>query len=398
MQRIASNAASFETAADSSASRIPWYCFGIVFGAACIPIGALWDISWHSTIGRDTFWTPAHMLIYIGGVLPGLSAGMALYRSTFLPDSPEHLASLKLLGVRGPVGAWVTVWGTLAMLVSAPFDNWWHNAYGLDVEILSPPHAVLALGMYAVAVGALLLIVSWQNRMEGVDQQKCSYLFLFTAGVVLTMSTIIVTEKSFPNQQHGAAFYKASAFIYPLYLVAVARASKTRWSATITAAIYMAIKMAMVWILPLFTASPKLAPIYNPVTHMVPPQFPLLLVGPALCVDLLIQWTGAKGRKPERWWMDWWLCLAIGVAFMAAFIGIHWNFAAFQMSPAARNWFFASNEYWPYWVRPGDWRFNYWRVEEDALTVGAITIAVLIATAKTRIALALGNWMTAVRR
>ena len=33
---------------------------------------------------------------------------------------------------------------------SAPLDDWWHRAYGLDVKILSPPHMVLAAGMMAV--------------------------------------------------------------------------------------------------------------------------------------------------------------------------------------------------------------------------------------------------------
>ena len=35
------------------------------------------------------------------------------------------------------------------MLTSAPFDNWWHNAYGLDVKIVSPPHTLLILGIRA---------------------------------------------------------------------------------------------------------------------------------------------------------------------------------------------------------------------------------------------------------
>src|ERR1041385_1080021 len=99
---------------------IPWYCYAVLFGATSIVIGVLWDISWHSTIGRDTFWTPAHLAIYLGGVLGGQA------------------------------GAWRCIWGASAMVTSAPFDNWWHNAYGLDVRILSPPHTVLALGMYAI--------------------------------------------------------------------------------------------------------------------------------------------------------------------------------------------------------------------------------------------------------
>ena len=62
-----------ETVADTPAraSALPWYCLAVVFGATCIPVGALWDISWHSTIGRDTFWTPAHITIHLGGLVPG---------------------------------------------------------------------------------------------------------------------------------------------------------------------------------------------------------------------------------------------------------------------------------------------------------------------------------------
>ena len=137
----------------------------------------------------------------------------------------------------------------MAMLLSAPFDNWWHNAYGLDVEILSPPHTVLAAGMYAVAIGALLLVLSWQNR---VGSQAGSRLFVYAAGILLTMSTIIVTEKSYPNHQHGTAFYIFSSAIYPLYLVGAARASRMRWSATGADLVYMALYGAMIWILRLF--------------------------------------------------------------------------------------------------------------------------------------------------
>ena len=68
------SAAGESNPAGAPAPRLPWYCFAVVFAAACIPVGVLWDISWHSTIGRDTFWTPAHMLTYFGGGSPGCRA------------------------------------------------------------------------------------------------------------------------------------------------------------------------------------------------------------------------------------------------------------------------------------------------------------------------------------
>jgi len=50
------------------------------------------------------------------------------------------------------------------MITSAPFDNWWHAAYGLDVKILSPPHVLLALGMTGIRFGTVILVVSEMNR------------------------------------------------------------------------------------------------------------------------------------------------------------------------------------------------------------------------------------------
>jgi hypothetical protein len=55
---------------------------------------------------------------------------------------------------QAPLGAWVCIWGTIMMITSAPFDNWWHNAYGLDVKIISPPHIILALGLLDITHGA----------------------------------------------------------------------------------------------------------------------------------------------------------------------------------------------------------------------------------------------------
>src|SRR4051795_3766753 len=92
---------------------LPWYCLTAVFGATCIPLGALWDISWHSTIGRDSFWTPAHIMIYLGGAVPGMVCGWLVLKTSFFATDKERAASVSYLGFRGPLGAWVTIWGSL---------------------------------------------------------------------------------------------------------------------------------------------------------------------------------------------------------------------------------------------------------------------------------------------
>lgn len=377
--------------ARAQASAVPWYCLAVVFGATCIPIGALWDISWHSTIGRDTFWTPAHITIHLGGLIPGFTAGWLALRATYFGTPAERAASVALGPFRAPLGAWVIIWGAFAMLLSAPFDDWWHNAYGLDVEILSPPHTVLAAGMYAVAIGALLLVLSFQNR---TGERSGSLLFVYTAGILIAMATIIVTEKSYPNQQRGSFFYQAACAIYPIYLVAAARAARVRWAATGAAAVYMAILLAMIWILPLFRAQPLLAPIYNPVDRMVPPGFPLLLIVPGIAIDLIMR----AWKKPAGFWRDSLLAVFLGTAFLATLLTAQYYFSRFLISPAADNWFFAGNQWLPYFIRPGEWRFRYWDPEKDALTVAGLAIALTLGILKARIALAAGSWMSKVQR
>jgi uncharacterized membrane protein len=377
------------------AASLPWFCSAVVFGAVCIPLGVLWDISWHSTIGRDTFWTPAHMLIYLGGAMPGMVCGWLVLKTTFAGTVEERERAVRIWGFRGPLGAWIIIWGSLAMLTSAPFDNWWHDAYGLDVRILSPPHTVLALGMYGVAVGAWVLIASWRNRVSGLAERHSVWLFVLLGGVLITMLNIFMTEFSLPNDQHNGTFYRVSCRAYPIYLAIIARAAQMRWAATKAALVFMGIVATMAWILPLFPATPKLAPIYNPVTHMVPPAFPLLLVFPALAVDAVML---LEKRLRPRWWRDWTLAVAIGLAFSAVFFAVQWNFSKVLVSAAADNWLLIGERHFGYGAGVGEWRHRFWGLDNDALRWGSVGIALLASFLSARLGLWLGKGLKAVQR
>jgi hypothetical protein len=384
-----------------SASRshtVSGYARAVLVGGTAIAIGILWDISWHRTIGRDTFWTPAHMAIYFGGLLGGLTCGWLVLRTTFFASAVEQAAAVRLWGFRAPLGAWVTIWGTLAMLTSAPFDNWWHNAYGVDVKILSPPHAVLALGMWAVVLGALMLLLREQNLAPPDELAPGRGLFLFASGLLVVMASVFLIENSWPNQQRGRAFYEMSAATFPFYLIAMSRASKFRWGATWIALIYMAITALMAWVLPLFPGQPRLGPIRNPVTHFVPLPFPLLLVVPAIGIDLLRGWIG-HGRG---WRRDWLLVILAGTGFLVLFLATQWYFAAFLISPASQNWFFATDRHWGYREGMGEWRWKFWSEGSPPgiapLKLKSFLISLVMSIAASRVGLWLGNWMARVRR
>lgn len=356
-------------------------------------LGIIWDISWHITIGRDTFWTPAHMAIYFGGVLGGVTAAWLALRATFLDGGG---ACVRILGARAPLGAWVTMWGAVAMLTSAPFDDWWHNAYGLDVRIISPPHAVLGLGMLGLSLGALLLTLSHQNR---VQDGTGNALFIYVSGIFLALGAVFVMEYTTPNLQHAAPFYKVCALTFAFRVVLVGVAGKMTWPATRAAAVYMGLWCLMTWVLPLFPGQPKLAPIFNPVTHMVPPAFPVLLIFPALGIDFVL----AKMDGAAAGWRRVRLALLLGAVFFVIFLAAQWTFSSFLLTPAADNWFFAGNRYWGYSSSPGAWRDKFWQIDRtfpgakplDAL---AFLLSWIFASAGCWLGLAWGNWMRKVQR
>src|SRR5881409_1389208 len=158
--------------AKAGAVGLPWYVVAVVLAATSAIVGVIWDISWHRTIGRDTFWTPAHLAIYLGGALAGAASGWLVLKTTFAGTPEQRAAGVSFWGFRGPLGAWVCIWGAIAMIASAPFDNWWHDAYGLDVKVLSPPHVILAAGTWGIKLGALLLVLALQNREVGAARRE----------------------------------------------------------------------------------------------------------------------------------------------------------------------------------------------------------------------------------
>ncbi len=374
------------------ATSVPWTIWFMVGGISSGMIGGIWDISWHMSIGRDSFWTPAHILIQLTGVLAGVACAYAILGTTFFGSSPARDTSVQVLGFRAPVGAFLAVWGCMAMLASAPFDNWWHNAYGLDVKIVSPPHVLLLLGSFAVKIGAMTWIASIINRSADVTHGALSWLFLFVGATCVSQFAVMIVEPTWLNSMHTAACYLAVALAIPAALIAAGWGSARKWGCTIAASIYMAIGLAEEWILPLFPAQPKLGPVYHNVTHLVPLKFPLLLIVPAIVADLLLRKLGDRDA--------WFKAVCVGPAFVLSFFAAQWPFASFLVSPAARNWVFGT-AYFGYFD-PAGFLYDPYKFRVVEPTVGAfllkMAIAVVAAILMTRLGLAWGDWMRRVRR
>ena len=374
----------------------PWQLAAVIFAATSVIVGLIWDISWHMTIGRDTFWTPAHLAIYTGGAVAGLASGYeVLRRSFFSPGQAADGVTIWRL-FRGPLGGWLCIWGAVAMLTSAPFDDWWHAAYGLDVKIISPPHAILALGFITILGGALIMAVAEQGReadravADGASAGIAPWIVAYAGGLVLGMLSIFTTEYHPRELMHRGIFYAVSSLVFPFALVAASRSTRLRYGATATALVYTVVMCVQAWLLPLFEGSPKLGPIRTAVTHMVSLDFPLLLLAPALCIDLVMPRLRARNL--------WVQAAALGVLFLMVHVATQWPFANFLVSDASRNWFFNTDNI-PYmmppnWMRP----MRQFAEESTAQAVRAFGLAALLAVLSARTGLAWGNWLRSVRR
>src|SRR5215469_9430902 len=366
---------------------IPWLVWANVIASVCIATGLYWDISWHETIGRDSFWTPAHLLIQFGAVLAALGSALVIMRTTFSGDAASRRDTVNVLGFRAPLGAFIAAWGGGAMLTSAPFDNWWHEAYGLDVKIISPPHVLLALGIAGIMWGGAILAASHLNRADGEQHKRLQSLLLFIGGFIIVQAMTLKLEYTNRVLLHSAISYLVISIGTLLMLEGLARVSGHNWARTIITGVYSAFVLVLMWVLPFFPAQPKLGPVYQNITHMVPLPFPILLVIPAFFLDLVSpKLKGIPG---------WQQALFGGVFFLAILIAVQWPFATFLMSPAGHNWFF-NNQNFPYFALPDspEVRHVFLNFEATApIFWRHIGLAFLVSVASMWVGVGFGNWL-----
>lgn len=392
MSTITATAPVTNSSTVSRVQGVPLLVWANVIASVCIATGLYWDISWHETIGRDSFWTPAHLVIQFGALLGAFGSAWVIMNTTFGGNLDARRDSVNVLGFRAPLGAFISAWGGGAMLTSAPFDNWWHEAYGLDVKIISPPHVLLALGIAGIMWGGAILTASYLNRSEGEERRKLQRILLFVGGFIVIQSMTLKLEYTNRVLLHSGISYLVISIGTLLLLEGLARASGHRWARTIMTGVYSAFVLILMWFLPLFPAQPKLGPVYQDITHMVPLPFPMLLIVPAFFLDLI--WPVFKDAP------KWQQALFGGVSFTAILIAAEWPFATFLMSPVARNRFFATTDF-PYFALPTSPTVHHifvqWERSAGAFRLD-MALAFVAAVLSMLVGIYWGNWLKKVRR
>jgi hypothetical protein len=197
------------------------------------------------------------------------------------------------------------------------------------------------------------------------------------------------------------------------------------------AGIYTILFLLALWIFPLFPAEPKLGPVYQRVTHMVPLAFPILIVVPAFALDWLwprvetmldqssgTRWLRTPGAvlavifaapivglnvpfsKDRQTAITRWAQAAVAaLIFLTALIAVQWPFANLMISPASANWFFGTTHH-PYMV-PSDWagvKGTFLPFETTAQFWRNMAWAFFAALMSIRLGMTFGNWMRKVQR
>lgn len=370
---------------------IPFYVYAVSIASLLAVSGTLWDISWHRSIGRDKFLSAPHLLIYLAAIFAGLFSGIQVIWNSFFTNDDTKKGLVRIWGIfYSSLGALFCIWGAIAMLTSAPFDDWWHNAYGLDVKILSPPHVLLVLGMLFLQFGACISISKYLNTAGG-RKKILQFLFIVAASSLVCMFCTLGIEYLDARNMRGALFYQISAGLLLLLLPSLARASQMKWGMTLISFGYFILLAGSNWILQLFPAEPKLGPILNHVTHFQGLAFPMLFIFPAILMDMLMQLKMS----------DWKKALALASVFIALMIAIEYPFSGFVLeSPASRNWFFSGNS-WSYNDAP-DWqyRFKFHPSDIEPLPefIKGIVVACVIGSLSALVGLRLGKWMQKIQR
>jgi hypothetical protein len=183
-------------------------------------VGLGWDIQWHRWLGRDAFLTPPHLIIYTGVVGAGLICILVVLVETerYWRRVPgvDEASTVSLFGIfHAPLGFFVAGFGALTMAAAAPFDNYWHQLYGVDVTLWSPFHMMGLIGAGIAYLGAAYALASElvRSRRDGTAGRHLMVfgwpgialgtLFALTAILRLVRVMMEPSIETFPTWQIG---------------------------------------------------------------------------------------------------------------------------------------------------------------------------------------------------
>jgi hypothetical protein len=126
-----------------------------MFALLLAGVGFYSDVAYHIAYGRDEeLFTPPHVAILIGLTLILVAAVVAVVYAT-LTRVPTKL---RLGSVRVPWSALPLGVIGVGAVTGFPVDELWHQQYGVDVTMWSPPHLMMILGAAITGLASWLVV------------------------------------------------------------------------------------------------------------------------------------------------------------------------------------------------------------------------------------------------
>ena len=187
----------------------------LALGAFVEISGGYWDVTRHIMSRPETFFTLQHIMLYSGVGMVAVSGffGIILRRRY----SGDELALVSLRGLR------IAILGAALQLIAGPFDFWWHSTYGFDPVLLSPPHAMLIVGMAVNGLGSLIGMVGlWRLSSSGeVSSSLLSkkvvapFLVFAAAALWLGLNGIVFLGTDLNGLRYQYALFTHSPLVIP---------------------------------------------------------------------------------------------------------------------------------------------------------------------------------------
>ena len=255
-----------------------WTMAGVLSGLIMLlvaVIGFYWDVAWHVDNGRDDeVFTPAHVMILVG--LGGLIYAAAI--AVLFASLEKARTALKAGPLRIPWSAVLLTALGVGGVTAFPLDVLWHNAYGVDVTLWSPPHIQLVLGG-SLATFALWLMIA-EGRPEAEPTVLGRFIHVLTAGTVLVGMSTLQAEFDYGVPQFQVLYLPVLIMIGAGVTLLATRVALGPWGAVKVTAIYLGLRAGLV------------LAIAGSLDHTVP-HFPLYL-GSALVVEGVVSWLGTE--------------------------------------------------------------------------------------------------------
>src|SRR5216683_436274 len=173
-------------------------------------LGLAWDRQWHDLVGRDQFWIPPHIMIYTGIGAAGLIAlGLVLIDTFRYRRKAAGVDDTSTIGVlwlfHAPLGFVLLGFGTLIDLLAAPFDNYWHQLYGIDVTLCSPFHIMGTIGGIVAGLGLIYAFASEAVLVRAAGRQPAFNFTLALLPLLFLIFALLVDGVAYWQHRHSKA-------------------------------------------------------------------------------------------------------------------------------------------------------------------------------------------------